>query len=137
MARNLLMWSGQALLALFFGYAGWMKLGQTPDALAAMGWHWAADVPPALIVFIGLAELLGAIGIVLPAALRILPWLTSAAASGMVLLQVAATVLHLSRGEFENLWLNGVVLVLAGTVVALRLPDDLKTARATRISVSD
>ena len=73
--KDTIVWVGQALLALFFAYAGWMKLSQTPAALTEMGWHWAADVPPALIIFIGVMEILGAIGIVLPAALRILPWL--------------------------------------------------------------
>lgn len=137
MRKSLLLWSGQALLAVFFAYAGWMKLSQTPDMLSDMGWHWAADVPPALITFIGLAELLGAMGIVLPAALRILPWLTTAAASGMVLLQVAAIVLHVARGEFANLWLNVVVLALAGAVVAARLPGDVKSLRGSGIAVSD
>ena len=117
--KNLMLWAGQALLALFFAYAGWTKLSQTPEALAAMGWHWAADVPPGLIGFIGVVEVLGAIGIVLPVALRTLPWLSTLAAVGMVLLQLAAIVLHLSRGETSALWLNAVVLLVSATVAFL------------------
>lgn len=128
--RNLSMWCGQVLLALFFAYAGSTKLSQTPEALAAMGWHWAEDVPPLLITFVGLAEILGAIGIILPAALRILPSLSTLAAAGMALLQLAAIVLHVSRTEFSMLWLNAIMLLLAGSIVAARLTGGVRAAPA-------
>ena len=137
MRKVLLLWSGQVLLAVFFAYAGWLKLSQTPAMLSDMGWHWATEVPPALITFIGVAELLGAVGIILPAALRIMTWLTAAAASGMVLVQVAAIVLHVARGEYANLWLNLLVVALAGAVLAARLPDALKRKQPSRLAASD
>jgi putative oxidoreductase len=113
---NIGLWAAQGLLAFMFLYAGYVKLTSTPQAMEAMGWHWAVDVSPALIIFIGIMEVLGAIGIIAPAATRILPWLTSAAAAGMVLLQLAAIGLHTSRGEFDSLWLNMVLVAAAAFV---------------------
>jgi len=72
--------------------------------------------PPGLITFIGVVEILGAIGIVLPLALRILPWLSTWAAIGMVLLQLAAIGMHLTRGEVSMLWLNVIIILVAGAV---------------------
>jgi len=114
---NLGLWMAQALLSVTFLYAGHVKLTSPPAALDAMGWHWALDVPPALIAFIGAMEILGAIGVVLPMATRILPWLTALAAAGMVLLQLAAVALHVSRGEYAALWLNVILLAAAVFVV--------------------
>lgn len=113
---NISLWAGRAVLALFFAYAGVLKLSRTPQALSAMGWHWTMDVPPSLITFIGAMELLGAVGIILPAASRILPWLTNLAAAGMTVLQLVALAFHLARGETDVLWLNVVVILVAGAV---------------------
>lgn len=110
------LWAGRITLALFFAYAGFLKLSSTPEALSAMGWNWTADVPPLLITFIGVMELLGTIGIILPAALRILPCLTTLAAASMLLLQFAAVGLHLSRGENGVLWLNAILILVTGAV---------------------
>lgn len=118
---TIVIWAGQILLAAFFGYAGWTKLTQTPEAMAAMGWNWTLDVPTWLITSIGSAETLGAIGLVLPAAIGILPWLTTAAAAGLVLLQFAAIAFHVSRQEFSVLWLNAVVIAIAALVFVARL----------------
>ncbi|MCM2476426.1 hypothetical protein HGO38_23520 [Rhizobium sp. CG5] len=48
----------RTILAQFFAYAGFLKLSRTPEALAALGWHWTVDVPPSLITFIGIMEVL-------------------------------------------------------------------------------
>lgn len=120
---NLGLWMAQALLSAMFLYAGYVKLTSTPTALDSMGWHWALDVPPALIAFIGVMEILGAIGVVLPMATRILPWLTAMAAAGMVLLQLAAVALHVSRGEYAALWLNIILLAAAAFVVWGRMAN--------------
>ncbi|NKL55080.1 DoxX family protein [Rhizobium leguminosarum] len=114
-------WTGQIIPAAFFGYAGWTKLTQTPEAMAAMGWNWTLEVPTWLIIMIGSAESLGAIGLILPAALGILPWLTTAAAAGLILLQFAAIAFHVSRHEFSVLWLNAIVVAITALVLAARL----------------
>jgi uncharacterized membrane protein YphA (DoxX/SURF4 family) len=120
------LWAGRAVLALFFAYAGFLKLSRTPEALAAMGWHWTVDVPPSLITFIGIMEVLGAIGIIFPAALRLLPWLATLSAAGMLLLQLAAVALHLSRGETGVLWLNAILVLVAGAVAWIGFNRDAR-----------
>lgn len=105
------LWVAQVLLAALFLYAGITKATQPPETLAAMGWDWALTLPAAFIVFLGIMEILGAIGIVLPAATRILPILTPMAALGMAIVQVSAMVLHGMRGE--SIVLNLALLALA------------------------
>ena len=111
---NLPLWVAQVFLAAMFAIAGFLKISQSPEAMAAMGWHWALSMPPAFIVTLGVLELLGAIGIILPALTRILPLLTPAAAAGMVLTQLGAIALHASRGETaETIWFNLLLLAAA------------------------
>ena len=107
------LWAAQLILAFLFFYAGLMKLTRTPAGLAKIGWAWALTIPAGFIFFIGIMEILAAIGILLPAALRILPWLTPAAAGGMVIIQLAAVALHTMRGEIGNLGFNLPLLALA------------------------
>jgi putative oxidoreductase len=92
------LWLLQVLLCLFFLSSGAMKLFQPYEVLAAQ-MTWVGDVPPWLVLVIGLTEVLGAIGLVLPAATRVLPWLTPLAAAGLALEMLLATLFHLSRGE--------------------------------------
>src|SRR5271168_3625417 len=95
---NIALWIAQVLLALVFGMAGIMKLTQPIPALAQM-MKWPGDVPWELVRFIGTMELLGALGILLPAATRVLPRLTPTAALGFAAIQVLAIPFHVSRGE--------------------------------------
>ena len=110
---NIGLWAAQILLALFYLYAGYNKLTQPIEALAAMSMGFVLFVPEWLTRFIGLAEVLGAIGLVLPAATRIQPRLTPLAALGLTTIQVLAILLHVSRGEFSVLPLNLVLIALS------------------------
>lgn len=110
---NIGLWAAQLLLALFYLYAGYNKLTQPIEALGAMGMGFALFVPELLTRFIGLAEVLGAIGLILPAATRILPRLTPLAALGLTTIQVLAIALHVSRAEFMVLPMNLVLLALS------------------------
>lgn len=110
---NIGLWAAQVVLALVYAMAGLMKITQPIDALVASGMAYAGDYPELLTRFIGTAELLGAIGIILPALLRILPMLTPLAALGFSIIQVLAFALHMSRGEFAILPVNFVLLALA------------------------
>ena len=103
------LWIAQALLALAFLAAGAMKLTQ-PLATLATSMPWTADVPGAIVRLIGLAEVLGALGLVLPAATRIRPRLTSLAAAALALVMALAAIFHLARGEAAMV---PVMLVLA------------------------
>src|SRR5262249_36929778 len=92
------LWGVQALLGLMFAFGGSMKATQ-PMAVLAEKLVWPGALPELLVRFIGVSELLGAIGLVLPAATRIKPGLTPLAAAGLVTIQLLAALFHLSRGE--------------------------------------
>jgi len=113
---NIALWVAQVLLAALYGAAGFMKSTMPIAALAAM-MKWPALVPAGLVRFIGAAELAGAVGIILPAALRIAPGLTTAAAVGLALIQILAIPFHVYHGESEMLPVNTVLLALAVFVV--------------------
>jgi uncharacterized membrane protein YphA (DoxX/SURF4 family) len=111
-------WTTQILLAALFGTAGILKSFWPPAELAQMGIAWAADVPLPLLRFVGTVELLGAIGVVLPALTRILPILTPLAAVGFATIQALAIGYHATRGETATtLPLNLFLLALALIVI--------------------
>ncbi len=113
---NIALWVVQILLAALYGLAGVMKLSLPIPQLAHM-MHWPGDVPEALVRFIGFSEVAGALGLLLPAALRILPWLTPLAALGLVTIQVLAIPFHAMRGELPMvLPVNLTLLALAAFV---------------------
>ena len=83
---NAALWVIQVLLAALFVFAGGMKLVVPLDQLAG-----PVALPGWFIRFIGVVELLGGLGLVLPAATGILPWLTPLAAAGLVVIMIGAT----------------------------------------------
>lgn len=118
---NIGLWVAQAVLAAVYVMAGFMKLTQPIDALVASGMSYAGDYPEMLTRFIGTMEVLGAIGIILPAVSRIAPFLTPLAALGFSTIQVLAIGLHTMRGEFQVLPVNLVLLALSLFVLWGRL----------------
>ena len=92
------LWVVQVLLAFAFGMSGAMKLVVPYEELLKQG-AWVEHVPEGLVKFIGVAELSGAIGLILPSATRIKPFLTPLAAAGFVVIMVLASALHLSLGQ--------------------------------------
>ena len=113
---HILLWLAQILLAGAFGMAGIMKSTQPVDALVQNGIQWASQVPVPLVRFIGISELLGAIGLILPTATKIKPVLTPLAALGILTIMILAMAFHLSRGEPEMLPVNMVLGALAAFV---------------------
>jgi putative oxidoreductase len=111
---NLALWVVQGLLALAYLAAGVMKSTQP---IAKLG----EAVPPGLVRFIGVVEILGALGVVLPLATGVLPGLTVAAAIGLAAVQLCAAVFHASRSEFRAIPVNLVLLILALFVAYGRL----------------
>jgi uncharacterized membrane protein len=91
--------------------------GFLPLATVKKNMPWANHVPAGLVRFIGIAELLGAIGLILPAVTHILPWLTIAAAGGLVLAMICAAIYHASRREFSSIGVNVVLLLLAAFIL--------------------
>jgi putative oxidoreductase len=106
------LWVVQGLFAVLFLPAGIAK-AFLPLPTVKKRFPWANHVPPGLTRFIGGAELLGALGLILPAVTGILPWLTIAAAVGFVLVMLCAAVFHASRREFSAIGVNVVLMGLS------------------------
>ena len=104
-------WIVSSLVALAFLAAGLMKVARPKEALAASGMTWTEDFAEPTVKLIGAAEILGAIGIMLPAITGIAPILSPIAASALALVMVGAIVVHVRRGE--NAAPSIVLLVLA------------------------
>jgi len=93
---NIALWIIQILLALLFLFAGGTKLYFSPEALAAMGPPNQVHLPGLFIQFIGVCEVLGALGLVLPGLLRIRPQLTFFAAVGLLIIMIGAVVVTIA-----------------------------------------
>ena len=111
---NIGLWLTQVLLALVFFNAGIAKVIESREELIERGWSWAADVSGPFIVFLGVMEVLAVIGIVLPAATRILPILTPIAAAGMAVTQISAIVMNDGGSVTNYVWLALAVFVVWG-----------------------
>ena len=112
---NVLLWIVQAVLALAFAVAGFMKLTQPKEKLLGT-LPWVEDFSPTTVKLIGTAELAAALGLILPAAARVAPVLTPLAATGLVVLMVLAAITHARRREPGGIAVNAVLLVLAAVV---------------------
>lgn len=107
---NIALWIAQALLAILFIGTGMVKLVTSVATIARM-WPWAGEYPN-LLRLTGVFDLLGGIGVVLPALTRIKPGLARWAALGCAALMVSAIAFHLSRGEGANTPFNFAMLAL-------------------------
>jgi hypothetical protein len=105
------LWIVQGLLALLFLFAGGMKLVLPLESLAG-----PVELPGLFVRFIGVAEVLGAIGLILPGLLHIRPGLTSLAAAGLVIIMIGATVVTLMGGAVAAALISLVVGLLAAFV---------------------
>ena len=108
---NIALWIVQVVLALLFLFAGGMKLVLPLDKLTG-----PMPVPGPFLRFIGVCEVLGGLGLILPSLLRIQPWLTPLAASGLVLIMIGAIVVTLAGGMLGAALLSLVVGLLAAFV---------------------
>jgi hypothetical protein len=109
---NISLWVVQALLGVLFIGTGLWKL-LTPVADLAAMIPWAGQVSEGFLQGTAVIDLLGGIGVLLPALTRIKPGLTVLAALGCALLQVCAIVFHVSRGEGVNTPFNVVLVGLS------------------------
>lgn len=117
---NIMLWVAQVLLAGMFIMAGMMKTFQPIEEIGA-SLPWVLNTPEVLIRFIGLSELLGGLGLLLPAILRIKPQLTGYAALGLAVVMVLALIFHAVRGEYAATGINVVIVLIAGFVAWGRL----------------
>lgn len=109
---NVVLWGVQGFLALFFFAAGVPKVtGRGIDK-----WIGFSDVPRSQVIFIGWAEILGAVGLVLPMGTVILPWLTPLAAIGLAVIVLMAAGFHLRADERLNAVEAGLWASIAAAV---------------------
>ncbi|QKE83164.1 DoxX family protein [Arthrobacter sp. NEB 688] len=113
---NIVLWVVAVVLALAFLAAGAMKLTRPKAALAESGLAWVEDFSPGAVKGIGAVEVLGALGLVLPAVTGIAPVLVPLAATGLALTMLGAAVVHGRRGETQMIGINVVLLLLAAFV---------------------
>jgi hypothetical protein len=113
---NMVLWVLQALLALAFFAHGCLMLFPPASMVAQMN----ASLPRWFQLFIGVAEILAAVGLTLPGLTRIQPWLVSAAAAGLMIVMICATVFHLARGEVTSAITTVVLLAMATFVAYMR-----------------
>lgn len=113
---NIALWVLQLLLALAFLAHGWMFLAPPPELIDQMN----ASIAPAFRLFIGVAEVLAAIGLTLPGMTRVLPGMVPAAAAGLVIVMISATIFHVARAEYTSAAMTFLLLVLAAFVAYMR-----------------
>lgn len=111
----IVLWIVQGLLALAFLLSGFLK-GFTPLEGLKKNMAWVSDVPAGLVRFIGIVEVLGALGLILPKLTQIVPQLTIAAAIGLILVMLSAAVFHAARKEYSTIGMNAVLLLLAAFI---------------------
>lgn len=110
---NLALWIIAGILAAVFAGSGAMKLAMPKDKLVESGLGGLADVSQAAIRLIGVAELAGAVGLIVPPLVHIAPVLVPLAAVGLALVMVGATAVHARRREIPNVGVTVLLLVLA------------------------
>jgi len=113
---NIVLWILQVLLAAAFFAHGWMMLAPPPEIAAQMN----AMLPRWFSLFIGVSEVLAAIGLTLPGVTRIYPWLVTWAAVGIMIVMVSASVLHVARNEIPQALITLLLLAMATFVAYAR-----------------
>ena len=118
---NIVFWIAQILLALGFLMAGANHMLRYDQIKTQNGMAWVNAMPRPLLTFIGACEILGALGVILPALTGIWPWLTPLAALGLVIVMALAVAFHVRRGnETTNIGVNLALLALAAFVAVGR-----------------
>jgi DoxX-like family len=111
-----LLWALQVLLALAFLAHGLLLLFPP----AAVAEQMNAALPRWFQLFLGLAEVLAAVGLTIPGLTRIQPWLVPAAAGGLMVVMVSATIFHVMRGEMSSAAITVLLLAMATFVAYMR-----------------
>ena len=125
------LWIVQGLLALLFLFAGGVKLVMPIEEMTK---QMPVPLPGFFLRFIGVAEVLGAIGLILPGLLRIRPGLTPLAAAGLVIIMLGATVMTLASGDVASALIPLAVGLLAAFVAYgrwRRAPNRGSSSRST------
>ena len=114
---NVTLWAVQGLLAFVYLAAGGLKVVRPREQLVASGrLDWMKDNSDAVVKAVGAVEILGALGLILPGLTGIAPILAPIAAVGLVVVQIGAIRVHLTRNERQPLPVNAILLLLAAFV---------------------
>ena len=126
---NIVIWVLQALLAIAFLAHGWLFLSPPAELVGQMN----ASLPRWFQLFLGVAEVLAAVGLTLPGLTRILPWLVTWAAVGIMIVTASATVFHVARGEVSSAAITLCLFGIATFVAYMRHRGvPIPAARSTR-----
>ncbi len=109
---NIVLWILQVVLAGVFAAHGWLLVSPPPELLPIIN----AEMGVVFRYTLGIAEIMGAIGILLPAITRIMPWLTELSAACFGFVMVSATVLHLVRAEWSSAVITAALLIVSAFV---------------------
>jgi uncharacterized membrane protein YphA (DoxX/SURF4 family) len=109
---DIVLWIMQILLALLFVFHGWTML-TTTTTVSQPAMAYILAIPMPFRRFIGVAEILAAVGLILPWLTQIAPVLTPLAAAGLAVVMVGAIIFHIPRKEYPNTVFNLVLLVMA------------------------
>ena len=113
---NVALWVLQVLLAAASFAHGWLFLSPPPAVAEQMN----ATLPRWFQLFLGVAEVLAAVGLTLPGLTRIMPWLVVWAAGGVMIVTASATAFHLMRGELSSAAITLLLLAMATFVAYMR-----------------
>jgi uncharacterized membrane protein YphA (DoxX/SURF4 family) len=121
---NVALWTIQVVLALLFLFAGGTKLLLSIETLTAMGSPNQVQLPAWFLRFIGVCEVAGALGLLLPGLFRVKRFLTPLAAAGLVIVMIGATGISVASGDTATALIPLVTGLLAGFVVYGRSKRD-------------
>jgi uncharacterized membrane protein YphA (DoxX/SURF4 family) len=114
---NAVLWVLQILLAVVYFAHGGLLLFPPAAVLEQMR---TAGMPDAFRMFLGVAEVVAAVGLTLPGLTRIQPFWVPSAAAGIMIVMISATIFHISRGEVSSAITTAVLLVMATVVAYMR-----------------
>jgi putative oxidoreductase len=113
---NVILWILQLVLAGVFAAHGWLLLSPPASVAAQMN----AALPRWFQLFLGVAEIAAAAGLILPAVTRMRPQLVPAAGGGIMLVMISATIWHLARSEWSSAGITALLLAIATVVTYQR-----------------
>lgn len=118
---NIILWILQGVIAVAFLMAGGMKMTQSKEFLREKVGDWIDPVDLKVLKLIGLLEVLGAVGVIVPMAFGFIPMLVPLAAIGLALTMVGASFVHLKRKEYKEVAINLILLLMIGVIAIGRM----------------
>lgn len=117
---NILIWTLQGITAFIFMFSGINKSIYSEKTLVSKGQTGVEGLPLSLIRFIGITEISGAVGLILPMLLNIYPNLTTVSAFCLGLIMIPAGIIHYKRKEYKNVIVNFIILVVCFVITYFR-----------------